>query len=375
MKHSSLIFTFIAFASIINVKGQGCVPIRQISSCGVGRTSASYLQKGDMQVGLNYRYFKSFRHFAGYKENPDRVVSGTEVINWSNSLDLNFAYGLKNNWYLSATLPFTYIDRSSLYEHGRNSRRVSTAKGLGDIRLGASKWLFKPEKQSKYNLSVGAGVKLPSGNWNYKDSFYNVGPGGTAELRPVDQSIQPGDGGLGFSIELQGFYSFGKRLSIYAQGYYLFNPRDTNKTRTYRETLSPTLKNEAHNSVPDQFVARIGVNYLISEKYHLAGFAGGRIEGIPVYDLLGKSNGFRRPGYVATAEPGISWMPGRTTILLSVPIAVIRDRKQSVTDKEVQAQTGKPRTGDAAFADYLINFSIVYKLSKPNKHLISNPKH
>ena len=30
---------------------------------------------------------------------------------------------------------------------------------------------------------------------------------------------------------------------------------------------------------------------------------GGRLEGIPVHDLVGGSEGFRRPGYIVSAEP------------------------------------------------------------------------
>lgn len=365
---------FITSLTFQQAVGQGCVAIKQVSSVGLGSSSSSFLKKNDIQVGLNFRHFKSFRHFAGTTENPDRVVSGTEVINWSSALDFNIAYGLKNYWYITSSIPFSYTDRSSLYEHGRNSRRISTSKGLGDVRLGLSKWIFDPQKSKKYNLSVGMGFKLPTGNWNYKDSFYNVGPGGTAELRPVDQSIQLGDGGLGVYMEIQGYYQISHRASIYLQAYYMVNPRDTNKTRTYRETLSSTLRNEAHNSVSDQYVLRAGLNYSISQRYHIAGFGGMRVEGIPVYDFIGKSNGFRRPGYVVTVEPGLSWMTGKSSFLLSVPYAVKRDRKQSVTDKEVQAATGKPRNGDAAFADYLINFSFIYKIESKSKNVITLPK-
>jgi hypothetical protein len=132
------------------------------------------------------------------------------------------------------------------------------------------------------------------------------------------------------------------------------NPRDTTETRTYRETLRATLANESHLSVPDQYMARLGAAYNVMAVHGLSVAAGGRIEGIPVYDLLGKENGFRRPGYVVSAEPTVSYMRGRHNLAVGVPIALIRNRTQSVTDK------ASNRHGDAAFADYLVsvNYSV-----------------
>ena len=60
---------------------------------------------------------------------------------------------------------------------------------------------------------LGVGLKLPTGNWNVQDSFYNVmvtdpvtgSSSRKTVYRPVDQSIQLGDGGLGLSLEMQGF--------------------------------------------------------------------------------------------------------------------------------------------------------------------------
>ena len=86
-------------------------------------------------------------------------------------------------------------------------------------------------------------------------------------------------------------------------------------------------------------------------------------EGIPVKDIIGESLGFRRPGYIVSAEPGVTYMKGKTTYNLNVPIAMYRMRSQSVTDKQVQDASGIARNGDAAFADYLISFGVTYRLS------------
>jgi hypothetical protein len=140
------------------------------------------------------------------------------------------------------------------------------------------------------------------------------------------------------------------------------NPRNTNGTRTYREVLSAALANEAISSVPDQYLARIGVNYTFSGALNaLTLSAGGRIEGIPVHDLIGKSNAFRRPGYIISAEPSLNYSLKRVNIFANVPIALKRNRTQSVTDKENSVKTGTYVIGDAAFADYSINIGASFK--------------
>jgi hypothetical protein len=113
-------------------------------------------------------------------------------------------------------------------------------------------------------------------------------------------------------------------------------------------------------SVPDQFALRIGLGYSLSQNFSAS--LGARFEGVPVEDVLGGSGGFRRPGNVLSIDPGISYMKNNFSINLNVPVAVRRNRPQSVTDLETQIATGEPRNGDAAFADYLINLGISYRI-------------
>lgn len=358
-------FTLLSFLAPQELFAQGCVAIRHFSSCSSGAHSV-LLQKGQWQASSNYRYFKSFRHFRGKEEEPDRVANNTEVINYANALDLTLTYGITDRLYASATLPFVYNERSSLYEHGRNERRFTSSSGLADARIGMGYWLLSPEKHPKGNFAVGLGLKLPTGNYRATDTFYNVGPDGGAEERPVDQSIQPGDGSLGVALDVQGFKAITNNFAVFGSGFYLLNPNEMNGTRTYRETLSPLLQNESIMSVPDQYAVRAGASYTMGTSGF--GFLGAlRYEGIPVEDLIGGSQGFRRPGTVLSLEPGISYMKQQMSFTLSVPVALHRNRPQSVTDKEIEQATGQPRNGDAAFADYLINVSVSYRFAKKSK--------
>jgi hypothetical protein len=340
---------------------QGCVAIRQMSTCTGGELASNILQKGEAQIGFNYRYFKSFRHFRGTHEEADRVANGTEVINYSNGLEFSLNYGLSSRLYANISLPYVINERSSLYEHGRTERHSTFSRGLADVRMGIGYWLLNPEQYKKGNIALGLGIKIPTGSYNASDIFYNVGIDKSPQVRPVDQSIQPGDGGFGPSIDMQIYQMIASKFSIYATGFYLFSPRETNGVRTFRETLSPLLANESIMSVTDQFSARLGLNYALN---HTLGFGlGARYEGIPVNDLIGGSLGFRRPGNILSVEPSLNYMKGNVTFSLNAPIALRRERPQSVTDLATEIQTGTPRNGDSAFADYLLNLGVFYRFN------------
>lgn len=351
------------------VQAQGCVAIRHFSSCVGNTLESNLLGPGDIQIGTNYRYFKSFRHFRGTEEEPDRVANGSEVINHSHSWDFFLTYGITDRLYTSITIPTVINTRSSLYEHGREERNMTYSRGLADIRVGVGYWLFDLEKHQNGNLALGLGLKLPTGNYNASDIFYNVGPEGSPQVRPVDQSIQPGDGGFGITLDFQFYQKIAEKFFAYGGGFYLINPRETNGTRTFRETLSPILENEAIMAVPDQFSVRAGVSHSFSNT--ISGSLGARYEGVPVKDLIGGNEGFRRPGNVLSIDPGIAFMKNNFSLNLNVPFAVRRDRPQSVTDKQTEEATGNPRNGDAAFADYLVNVGVSYRFS--NKKVKVDP--
>ena len=384
MKLRSFLVASFLVLGVSNAKAQGCVAVRGFGGCGVAGGSGLALAPKQWQVGANYRYFESFRHFKGDEEQYDRLVKQTQVINYSNTIDISASMGLTLRTQMNVNLPVSYTDRSSYYEHGGQTttfpgaRKTSTSAGIGDARIGISKWLWNPVSHTKSNLMLGVGLKLPTGNWNVQDSFYNVmvtdpvtgSSSRKTVYRPVDQSIQLGDGGIGLSLEMQGFWEMADGLFAYGNAFYILNPRGVNGTMTNRRTtivvngVSQVFTNEYMCSVADQYAARLG--FLSQSQLHGLSFSwGARLEGVPVRDLVGESYGFRRPGYTIAAEPGVTYMKGKTTVNFNMPIALYRIRKQSVTDKEVQDATGVARNGDAAFADYLISLGLTYRLDAP----------
>ncbi len=78
----------------------------------------------------------------------------------------------------------------------------------------------------------------------------------------------------------------------------------------------------------------------------------GRIEGVPVRDAIGQSNGFRRPGYAISLDPGFLYVRRAYMFSCNIPWAIERNRKRSVADY------ANGRRGDAAFADYALMFSL-----------------
>ncbi|MBI3134703.1 MAG: transporter [Bacteroidetes bacterium] len=355
----------------LNSLSQGCVAIR--SNCGVGGSNGngSILKKGEFLASANFRYFESYKHFRGTTEETDRVEKGTQVINNSFFSDITLNYGITNRWYGAFTLPVAYHLRSSMYEHGGNppngkgERHETSSFGLADIRLGGGFWLFDPSKKERFNYSVGLGVKLPTGNYNVTDEFYNQGTTkDSIKVMVVDQSIQLGDGGYGITIDIQGFQFLTKKLFLTTNLYYMSNPMTDNGVLT--------RSGSQYFSCPDQYAARLGLSYA-SPVEGLILSLGGRWEGVPSDDLIGSSAGYRRPGYVISIDPGVSYIKNNLVFNLGVPVAVERNRVQSYQDKLDTQNTGVFKQGDAAFADYVINFSVAYKIVRKDKIHVDMP--
>ncbi|HRI21702.1 MAG TPA: hypothetical protein PLA68_12150 [Panacibacter sp.] len=382
------VFIITMFAQ--NAVAQGCVAVRQMGGVNVNAMNAtgSYnLSKGDFQVGANYRYFHSWRHYVGTDEQPQRQTTGGGIgpdgkdrgnaVNiYSHALDLNLSYALTNRIQVNATVPYVSNERSQVLRQTtpvKDTFRYGVfAHGLGDIRVGVNYWMFDPAKALKGNLMVGAAIKLNTGRYNVTDDAPQSD--GTIKNVVMDQAIQPGDGGVGFSLEVQGFTKLYKNIYGFANGYYLFNPRQSNGV--FKSASSPGLEGYNIYACPDQYFARAGFLSSVDKAKKLTVSLAGRLEGIPAYDAFGGDVAYRRPGYVIAIETGISYRTGPHSISLFVPFNIVRNRIQSAADIASQnLQNSKipdPANyvhvqGDAAFADYSINLGYTYIISAKKK--------
>jgi hypothetical protein len=322
-----------------SLSGQGCVIARGGGGAMIS-DSSGYMEPGDWTLNSSIRWFRSDRHFAGGTEHKHRKEQGTQVINESYFYDFSATYAWSKRLSTTLTLPFVNHDRTSMYEHLGNSsgqRFLTQAAGLGDVRVSAAWWLVNPNADHhRGNVSFGFGIKAPTGDYRARDVFTR--PAGPTE-RFVDSSIQPGDGGWGYNLEMQGFYHLKGNLSGYANAFYLFNPEGRIEDTGF--------------SIPDAFMVRTGVDYRLNGVKGLALSLGGRVEGVPGRDVFGSSIGSRRPGYVISVEPGVTFNKGRFTGTLTVPVALERRRTMTY---------GATRLGDAAFADFSINTSFSFRL-------------
>ncbi|HVB02095.1 MAG TPA: hypothetical protein VNE41_00100 [Chitinophagaceae bacterium] len=356
-----LLMTGLLFFSAIPLsQAQGCIAIRSTGTTFVmSQEHASLDTTTSWIFNANNRYFKSFRHFIGDIEQKQRQTMGTEVINHQYTLDLSITHILKNpRWSVFADLPILSNSRSSLYEHHNVGRFKTYSFGIGDIRVAAYGWLINPRHFPLGNVQVGLGIKLPTGNDDYQDYFHLTDT--SLILGPVDQSIQLGDGGTGITAEINAYYTFSHVLSAYGNFFYLLNPMDVNGVSTTRGGM-PSPASVANTSsvmsVPDQYMVRGGVNLSFNDLLISLGL---KDECLPVHDLIGGSDGFRRPGYIISVEPGITYNIRKTTLYAFLPVAIVRNRTQSVPDIITTKMTGVYTHGDAAFADYVINVGYSY---------------
>jgi len=377
---------------------QGCVAVRQMGGVTAMCPSSSYnLGKGDFQLGVNYRHFHSWRHFVGTQEQPQRQVTGGghdaegndrgDAVNiYSHAVDFNLSYGLTNRIQLNLTVPWVHNERSQVLKTTtpiRDTFRYSLyAKGIGDVRMSVNYWLIDPAKAHKGNVMIGAGVKLATGNYAATDNHVPQADGTFKDFVVVDQAIQPGDGGVGFSLELQGFRQLTKAVSAFANGYYLFNPRESNGT--YKSAPKKGLEGYEIYASPDQYFGRVGVMASVLKQQNLTLSLAGRMEGIPAYDAFGGQVAYRRPGYVMAVESGVTYRTGEHSFSLFVPYNFKKNRIQSaadIADQNLQnSKISDPAKmvhvqGDAAFADYSITVGYSYRIIKARKetHLLPVP--
>jgi len=322
----------------------------RISAPSLG--AASYQKPGTWTAAVSERWQRSDRHFVGDIEQEQREAEGSQVINNINVIDVSLSYAITKRFNATMSVPFQFATRSQKVRlNGVLQPRFETqASGLSDIKLLRTAWLLDPDHNKKQNISLGLGVKFPTGDKEATDTFEVVQNGViTAQTRTVDQSIQPGDGGFGLIFDVYAFKEVVPNFNLFLAGTYIATPEEENGVPTFRSN-----PNEKIMSIADQYLGRGGFGYTFLPKYGLTFTLGGRIEGAPVKDLIGGSNGFRRPGFAVSIEPGLVFQKNSWSASVSAPVALYRNRERSVADM----QTSPSAHGDAAFADFMLLFSL-----------------
>ncbi len=329
-----------ALTATSSALGQGCVAAhsnaRIMDELVPGYSSpesGSHFSIHNLNVTIGYRVFNSNKYFVG----TDEIARPTVVRNHQNIFDINASYQLSPRWSLLADVPVYNGTRNQIYA----PQGIFQVSGLGDMTAGAQAWIFRPPTERGGDVAVSLSLKIPTGiNTATGSALYQ----GQIIKATADQSLQPGDGGWGFLLASQAYQKLWHTAFGYFQGQYLFNPEDTNGVPTFRSQPGQGVM-----SVTDQYLYRAGISQAVPKIRHLALSLGVRDEGVPAHDAIGGSDGFRRPGYIVSIDPGLMYSHHRDTLSVNGPWALARNREPSVPELE----TGT-KNGDAFFADYTV---------------------
>jgi hypothetical protein len=349
-----LLFSFYAHS-------QGCVAIRNLT--GFGQFSIPQYEEEPIKwlMSANGRYSQFHDTFRGSDNlnlpDEDKTFSETVIV------DFTLARIYENGWSIAVDLPIMSANRRNWQDHATPQDSIKTkyttrSFGLSDVRISVYKWLFDVTQAHRGNIQIGLGLKFATGDYRYQDYFHR--PQGTV-VAPVNFTLQLGDGGTGITTEINAFYTLTSSISLYANGFYLFNPREQNGTSNTTGRPPTTLEKEAGadiNSVPDAFSLRGGANFTVRD---FVFWAGVRFEGSPVYDAFGGSEGQRRAGYIVSAEPGVNYKLKKAILFAFVPITMYGTTKQTVADKNITNITGTYRPSPGGLVDYQLYFGIVFR--------------
>lgn len=335
---------------------QGCVIAHSVGEVGGPESQGGYLQAGHWQLSLDYRHQYSFRHFVGSVEQVYRTQGGTNVRNRINLLDAGLTFQATPRWSILASFPAEFASRRyTIPAHSiGNAPPVEIVgdygvSGVGDISFAVQGWLWNPTSATTHNIQLGLGVQAPTGRDNLQNNII-LTPGTAPVNSTADYSVQPGLGGWGIPVTWQAFQSIGQRIQFYLNGSYLITPQETNGVVNAPPPGFPApAPQNALISIADEYLLEPGFAYSLASVHGLTVTGGLREEGVPAHDLIGGNEGFRRPGYAVSLEPGIlySFHKGSDLVIANIDRAIYRNRLASVPDLQLGAH------GDAAFADWL----------------------
>lgn len=324
-----------------------------------GASNGPYMDAHQFQFDADLRAFQSRRHFNGTAEQTQRAFLGSNVINTQRVLNSGITYQLDKRSNIQMVVPimqgwflggqtFKVGNENVALARGGGPTDTNYAGGIGDITLAYNRWMRDPVKHPNGNFMLGLGFSLPTGN---NSAAVNVLSGNAIVTKPADTSIQTGTGALGYIFQMQGYQTLNKRMALYYSGSYLAT---TGTTTGFRGGNNPLL---AFNSAFDQYSGSLGVAFMMPKSPGLVFTFGGHYEAVPATNLLTQAVGFRRPGYTVSVEPGVNYTYHNDTWSLSIPVTVMRDRVDTVTD-------GVDVAGDATIADWVLNFGFRHRFGK-----------
>ena len=335
---------------------QGCVVAHSVGEVGGPDSEGGYLAPKHWQLTLDYRHLYSFRHFVGSVAQEYRQQGNSEVRNRINLIDGGLTYQFTPRFSVIGIVPVEFASRRYFIAAGSiNGAPANTlignwgVSGMGDISLMGQGWIWNPANNPKHNIQVGFGVQMPSGRDNIQNNLVEI-PGQPAVNATADYSVQPGIGVWALPVSVQSFQAINSAMQVYFNGSYLLSTKETNGVANSSPPgFPPPAPQNAFVAAADEYLLQAGVSYMVAKIHGLTVTGGLRKEGVPAHNLFTDNEGFRRPGYAVSLEPGViySMHGGHDLITANIDRAVYRNRIASVPDLQLGQH------GDAAFADWL----------------------
>jgi hypothetical protein len=298
--------------------------------------------KKKLQLSVGWRIAEAERSYFDSRINHDFTRLWQPSARLS-VMDVTARYQVNKRVSVLASLPIVFNKFSMLYPPlGSNIGKptAATATGVGDLLLFGQTWLLNSDEHPFHNIAVGAGIKIPTGNWHAKD-FLPDETGRNFQKRTVyPPAIMPGDGGVGVLVGAQGYRNLRNTLpiihggTIYGSANYLINARDTNGAPSMVQSLGVPLnsffRTRLQNSVTDSYNIQTGIAVKIpmTRQNKLLKNARFRVqgnwEGVPTSDFIGQSLGFRQPGYTFSVGPGITMAYKNDYVSVDMPFVFAR---------------------------------------------------
>ena len=329
-------------AQPLTAAGQGCEPIRFTTPVNLGGQDEAYQPANEWQLTLAYRRLVSGDWFIGTTESPDRAPGGKSPVFSIHTVVADVAYSINDRYRLKISVPVSAGSLKRTWPDGEEHDQ--TATGIGDISVMGEAWLLRPLTHTRGNIAVGFGLKAPTGSHTIGSKFYSAS--GAVDF-PADQTIQPGDGGWALIAQARAFRQVSERVHGYAFGSYMASP----KAKSNVEWVPGSGQ---FWSVPDVYSARAGAAVSVLPEQGLTLSLGGRIDGIPVHDLIGGGDDdtIKRTAYVIFADPGMSFSSGRSIVTLSVPYRLKVNRVKSLLEQRTDMLNAGGFAKHVIFASY-----------------------
>jgi len=325
---------------------QGCEPIRFSNPVNLGGEGEAYQRAHEWRFTLGYRRLVSNEWFIGTKESSSLAPGGQSPVFRINTVIADVAFSFTERFRARMSLP---VSKGSFSRVAADKAlHEQSATGIGDLSVMGESWLFAPRTNRHGNISIGLGFKAPTGSHSIGSQFYTAT--GAVDF-PADQTIQPGDGGWGLLLQSEAFRQVTDRTFAYAFGSYMVSPKAHSDV-----PFSPT--SATYWSVPDVYSARLGAAFSVLPEQGLTASLGGRVDGIPVHDLIGGGDDstIKRTAYVLFADPGLSLSRGKGTLTLSVPYRLKVNRMKSMYERRTNGVNG------GGFAKYLVFASYSHRM-------------